>query len=235
MFVMMCSRRTWHLPVIAVLAALIATGSSSTTPQPTAISVPVKADWHGIDGFWSPVTLRIGTIPQQVDLLVSTASQETLVVGTAGCDVTDTECFAKRGRLFDINSSTTWEGQGNYTLGLDPQLGFDDNGVYGYDNIALNDVISVPSQIVGVINFSTTDYWLGFFGLGVEPTNFTNIDKPSFLDSIVQNQSLVPSHSYGYTAGAHYRKLRVPRRRSVFVADLSRIWEGPCITDLGWL
>lgn len=207
----MCSGRTSYLSVTVVLAALIATGTPATTPQPTAISVPVKADWYGIDGFWSPVSLRIGTFPQQVDLFVSTASQETLVVGKAGCDVTDTECFAKRGRLFDISSSTSWEGQGNYTLGLDPQLGVNDDGVYGYDNIALNDVISVPSQIVGVMNSNTTECWLGFFGLGVEPTNFTTIDKPSFLDSIVQNQSLVPSHSYGYTAGAHYRKLRDPK------------------------
>ena len=208
---MMCLGRIRHLLVTAVLAGRFATGTSANTPQPTAISVPVKATWYGIDGFWSPVSVRIGTFPQQVDLFVSTASQETLVIGTAGCDVSDTECFAKRGRLFNYSSSTSWEGLQDYTLGLDSQLGFDGNGTYGYDNIALSDVISVPSQTVGVINFNTTDYWLGFFGLGVEPTNFTNIDKPSFLDSMVENQSLVPSHSYGYTAGAHYRKLRSPR------------------------
>jgi hypothetical protein len=208
---MMCLGRIRHLLVTAVLAGRFATGTSANTPQPTAISVPVKATWYGIDGFWSPVSVRIGTFPQQVDLFVSTASQETLVIGTAGCDVSDTECFAKRGRLFNYSSSTSWEGLQDYTLGLDSQLGFDGNGTYGYDNIALSDVISVPSQTVGVINFNTTDYWLGFFGLGVEPTNFTNIDKPSFLDSMVENQSLVPSHSYGYTAGAHYRKLPFPR------------------------
>ncbi len=207
----MCLGRIRHLLVTAVLAGRFATGTSANTPQPTAISVPVKATWYGIDGFWSPVSVRIGTFPQQVDLFVSTASQETLVIGTAGCDVSDTECFAKRGRLFNYSSSTSWEGLQDYTLGLDSQLGFDGNGTYGYDNIALSDVISVPSQTVGVINFNTTDYWLGFFGLGVEPTNFTNIDKPSFLDSMVENQSLVPSHSYGYTAGAHYRKLPFPR------------------------
>lgn len=206
----MCLGRIRHLFVTAVLAGRFASGTSANTPQPTAISVPVKATWYGIDGFWSPVSVRIGTFPQQVDLFVSTASQETLVIGTAGCDVSDTECFAKRGRLFNISSSTSWEGLQDYTLGLDSQLGFDGNGTYGYDNIALSDVISVPSQTVGVINFNTTDYWLGFFGLGVEPTNFTDIDKPSFLDSMVENQSLVPSHSYGYTAGAHYRKLRSP-------------------------
>lgn len=90
-------------------------------------------------------------------------------------------------------------------LGLDPQLGFNGDGMYGFDNISLSDNISVPSQVVGVIN--TTDYWLGLFGLGVEPTNFTSNDKPTFLDSMVEIMSLIPSHSYGYTAGAYYRKL----------------------------
>lgn len=91
-------------------------------------------------------------------------------------------------------------------LGLDPQLGFTGDGKYGFDNISLSEGISVPSQVVGVIN--TTEYWLGFFGLGVEPTNFTSADKPTFLDSMVETMSLIPSHSYGYTAGAYYRKLR---------------------------
>ena len=113
-------------------------------------------------------------------------------------------CQIKRGGLFQSNESSTWQSVGFFELGLDPQLGFGDYGDYGYDNIALDDQTSVPSQIIGVIN--STDYWLGFLGLGVKPTNFTSQDKPTFLDSIVENQSLVPSHSYGYTAGAYYRR-----------------------------
>ena len=68
----------------------------------------------------------------------------------------------------------------------------------------LDEEIIVPSQIVGVIN--TTDHWLGFFGLGTAITNFTGASKLSFLSSLVENQSLIPSHSYGYTAGAYSRK-----------------------------
>ena len=151
------------------------------------------------------MSIRVGTPPQWVDLFVSTASQETWVVGNGGCDGTS-ECLTKRGGVFQSNESSTWADQGPFTLGLDPQLGFSGNAIYGFDNISLSDSVSVPSQVVGVIN--TTEYWLGFFGLGVEPTNFTSADKPTFLDSMVEDMSLIPSHSYGYTAGAYYRKFR---------------------------
>lgn len=194
--------------ITAVLASFVATAYTASTPHPTAISVPVRTNWYGLDGIWSPVSVRVGSPPQWVDVFVSTACQETWVVGPGGCDGT-AQCATERGGLFYPNESKTWEDQGSYALGLDTQLGFDGNGVYGFDDIAFNDQISVPSQMIGVIN--TTDDWLGFFGLGVEPTNFTSADKPTFLDSIVENQSLVPSHSYGYTAGAHYSKFPVSK------------------------
>lgn len=61
-------------------------------------------------------------------------------------------------------------------------------------------------------------------GLGITPTNFssgatatnssngtpapnlTNIDQKTFLSSLVETNDLIPSHSYGYTAGAYHRK-----------------------------
>lgn len=106
--------------------------------------------------------------------------------------------------MFSKNLSTTREEQGFYGLGLDPQLGFGGSADYLFDSIALSDQISVPSQVIGVTN--TTEYWLGLFGLGIKPSNFTNVEKKTFLASMVENQSLIPSHSYGYTAGAYYRK-----------------------------
>lgn len=182
---------------------LTAIADKAASAEPSALSLPVRTDWLGYDGNWSPVSIRVGTPPQWVDVFVSTASQETWVVGSGGCDGTQ-KCRTERGGIFESNASSTWEDQGPFTLGLDPQLGFDGDGIYGFDSLALSDQISVPCQVVGVIN--TTDYWLGFFGLGVKPTNFTSADKPTFLASMVENQSLIPSHSYGYTAGAYYRK-----------------------------
>ena len=191
------------VPVILTIVCLNAVALATAAAKPSPVSIPVRTDWFGYDGNWSPVSVRVGTPPQWVDLFVSTASQETWVVGNGGCDGT-TECLTKRGGVFHSNESSTWDNQGPFLLGLDPQLGFIGDGIYGFDNISLSDSVSVPSQVVGVIN--TTDYWLGFFGLGVEPTNFTSANKPTFMDSMVETLSLIPSHSYGYTAGAYYRK-----------------------------
>ena len=188
------------------LLCRLATANTATSQYPQAVSVPVRNNWYGLDGLWSPVSVRLGTPPQWVDLFVSTAGQETLVVGSGGCDVSDDKCPKARGGLFESNDSSTWGDLGAYKMGLEPELGFeDDDAIYGLDSIAFSDQLSVPSQFIGV--FNSTDYFLGFFGLGVQPTNFTSTDQRTFLDSMVENKSLIPSHSYGYTAGAHYRKL----------------------------
>lgn len=206
LLIAMMSSSTWCRVFcnLAVLVSLFSTANTAAPQHPTAVSVPVRSNWYGLDGLWSPVSVRVGMSPQWVDLFVSTAGQETLVVGSAGCDPSDTKCPPARGGLFYSNKSSTWVDQGTFGLGLDPQLGFDGDGLYGLDSIALDDKLSVPSQIVAVLN--TTDYFLGFFGLGVQPTNITSTDQPTFLASMVENKSLIPSHSYGYTAGAHYRK-----------------------------
>ncbi len=197
------SGRNSLLPILLIIICFDVIILTTAAPKPSAVSIPVRTDWFGYDGNWSPVSVRVGTPPQWVDLFVSTASQETWVIGNGGCDGT-TECLTKRGGVFQTNESSTWADQGPFVLGLDPQLAFGGVGIYGFDNISLSDSVSVPSQVVGIIN--TTEYWLGLFGLGVEPTNFTSVDKPTFLDSMVETMSLIPSHSYGYTAGAYYRK-----------------------------
>ena len=212
--------RSRGLCTLAVLVGFIVTARAVTSQYPKAVAVPVRTKFFGLDGNWSPVSVRLGTPPQWVDLFVSTASQESLVIGPGGCDTSDAQCPNERGGLFLSNESSTWNPQGAYGLGLDPQLGFDGDAIYGLDSIAFGDQISVSSQIVGVIN--ATEYFLGFFGLGVQPTNFTSADQPTFLDSMVENKSLVPSHSYGYTAGAYYRKSCIPKASSISQLTLSR-------------
>ena len=217
--------------VFCILPGLSAVAKATTSQHPTAISVPVRSNWYGLDGLWSPVSVRVGTSPQWVDLFVSTAGLETLVVGSGGCDPSDTKCPTARGGLFASNQSSTWVDQGAFGLGLDPQLGYDGDGVYGLDSIAFDDKTSVPSQIVAVVN--TTEYFLGYFGLGVQRTNITSADQPTVLASMVENKSLIPSHSYGYTAGAHYRKCEIRTPCSIRWLIFSRPQEYSCIVDTG--
>ena len=87
-------------------------------------------------------------------------------------------------------------------MGYSVERGYEGTGDYGFDTIALSDQIGVPSQVVGIINDTVT--LVGSLGLGVKETNFTNEQKSSFL-STLRNQSLIPSRSYGFTAGAFYR------------------------------
>lgn len=87
---------------------------------------------------------------------------------------------------------------------MDLQLGDNGRGYYGLDTIELSDQIIVPDQVIAVIN--STEYWLGNIGLGAVQTNFTSQAINPFLSSLVENVSLIPSHSYGFTAGAYYRK-----------------------------
>lgn len=115
----------------------------------------------------------------------------------------DQTCKTLRGAIFDPKRSSTWNASSFYPLGLDPQLGFGEYGEYGYETVALGDQISVPSRVVGVVN--TTEYWLGFFGLGIGTVTYDSTKKATFLSTMVQ-VGLAPSRSYGYTAGAYYRE-----------------------------
>lgn len=60
----------------------------------------------------------------------------------------------------------------------------------------------LQKQIVAGIN--DTRYFTGFFGLGITTGNFQDTVVLSPLASLVEQVGVVPSHSYGYTAGAYY-------------------------------
>lgn len=90
-------------------------------------------------------------------------------------------------------------------MNFQPDLGVAGSADYGLDTISIGDAYSVPAQIVGILN--STEFLLGSLGLGVIPTNFTSNNQATFLSNMVENQSAIPSHSYGYTAGAYYREL----------------------------
>lgn len=96
-----------------------------------------------------------------------------------------------------------------FQLDLQQNLDYTGNGDFGFDSVGLGypggGGPSLTHQVVSGI--ATTDFWLGSFGLDPEPCNFTNFvdPQPSFLRSLY-NSSMIPSLSWGYTAGAVYRK-----------------------------
>ncbi|PBP28567.1 acid protease, partial [Diplocarpon rosae] len=178
----------------------------------------------GDDGLWSTFQIQVGTPGQTVRLLPGTsasAGSTIWVVIPPGCvDVNPTlaNCENERGYLFQSNLSTSWTTQGLqngvdgaiYSLNTfeESLLGKSGNGSYGYDIVNLGipgaGLPSLDSQVVAGI--WTDDFFLGSLGLSPVPFNFTNLNEPqpSMLSSLY-HQSLVPSRSWAYTAGAHYK------------------------------
>lgn len=184
--------------------------------RPAPVVFPPSQGFKGPDGEWSTFYLQIGTPPQIAEVQISTKSYQTIVVLPGGCISTDPiTCPSDRGGqrdLFNPNSSTSWKANtvvpnSTFTLNLNTRLGYNANGLYGYDKITLGidggGGPSLDQQIVAGIE--TKDFYLGFFGLNPRPTNFTTFNNPvpSFLTSLRESNE-IPSLSWGYTAGNAY-------------------------------
>ncbi|KAI1852504.1 hypothetical protein JX266_002682 [Neoarthrinium moseri] len=161
--------------------------------------------WYGVDGNWSSMGLFVGEPAQQVDVTVSTCLSEIWVVETTGCG-SSVLCETARGGLFDRRASNSWTSLGPWQLGLD-YLGQGGNGDYAMETVVVYDSVSrwqttLQKQVVAGIN--DTDYYTGFFGLGITPGRFGDTVAPSPISALVERDGTIPSHSYGYTAGAYY-------------------------------
>ncbi|KAL9000651.1 MAG: hypothetical protein Q9169_000687 [Polycauliona sp. 2 TL-2023] len=107
---------------------------------------------------------------------------------------------------FQFNQSSTWAMIGNHTLQGNLQLPDNATGVFGTDMVAAGPnpgaalISTTGSTVVGI---PAQPYYLGL--LGLRPSNSSRFDdsSPSFL-TILKAQNLIPSLSFGYTAGAAY-------------------------------
>lgn len=174
--------------------------------------------WDGNDGNWNTFIVQVGTPPQDFRILPSTSGQETWVLDPQGCTSSDSQsCPWQRGALpfngvvstgFQSNESSTWHDIGLYTLDAqEAELGYTGSGLFGFDTVALgnnSNTLSLEKQVVA--SLADKSYFLGEFGIGPKSINFTTFSDPipNFMSSLL-NQSMIPSLSFGYTAGASYR------------------------------
>jgi hypothetical protein len=140
------------------------------------------------------------------------------VVLPEGCTSSDPpNCGSLRGGQFAINQSSTWvqnnqTANGIFGLVAEDILGYSGNGLYGYDTVGLgypgSGVPTMDQQVVAGI--ATDDFYMGIFGLAPPPSNFTDYNHPvpSYMSNMKAN-NLIPSLSYGYTAGNQYRLNKV--------------------------
>ncbi len=106
------------------------------------------------------------------------------------------------------NSSSIWQPLSAYATGLKEPGMSPTNADYGLDSILLGRIggpspLQVDRALLAGIN--NTDYFLGFLGVGPIVGNFTGHQIRPLINQLVQELSAIPSHSFGYTAGASYR------------------------------
>ena len=105
--------------------------------------------------------------------------------------------------------SSTWRQQGEYQLSAVENPNITSYGLFGNDTIGLgsqgNAGPALQNQVIGGI--AAEQLWLGLFGVNPNPISFSssNPDQPSYIATLRQ-QNLIPSISYGYTAGNKYSK-----------------------------
>ncbi|KAK6597330.1 eukaryotic aspartyl protease [Botrytis cinerea] len=188
---------------------------------PSPLVIPASQYFDGDDGEWSSLALRVGSPAQDVRVLVSTNSPQTLVVLPLGCtsaaiSPVPSGCANARGGLFNNSLSNTWEDIGLFEInengvGFQADLGYSQSADFGLDSIGLGYVSgtngpTLDNQTIGAIA-TASPFYTGVFGLGTQPVNFTtvgNYSSESYFSSL-WSQSLIPSLAWSYTAGAKYR------------------------------
>lgn len=193
-------------------------GREPANNQPAPYVFPPSQEWFGNDGSWSTFVIRVGTPEQEFHILPATNTQETWVPLPQACPLSNLDtCVQSRGIAFGqssshpgftLNQSSTWAKEGIYNLLSEANLGYAGNGDYGFDNVSLGlDATGATLSHQVVAGIVTDDFWLGTFGLGPKPANFSDYNSPvpSYMTSLVE-KNIIPSLSYGYTAGAKHRK-----------------------------
>ena len=152
----------------------------------------------------------LGTPPQAVRLLPSITGYTVWAVLPQACqDSSISTCDFDRGGIFGPNQSSTWEGKGLFQLPLDAEhyLPFSGAANFGFDNVTLDwqgyGGMTLDHQVIA--GYVTEDFYIGALGLSPLSANITSFDDqyPSFV-STLRAGNHIPSHSYGYTAGASY-------------------------------
>lgn len=202
------------LPFILYFSQAVSVYAGVLVPRETTIPAPLAftpdENWDGIDGSWSSFTLRVGTPSQTVRVFPSWMSYQTWVIATQGCESSSdvSACASARGGTFNYSQSSTFEEIGIYSTWIEQNLGYIGNAEYGWDVVSLGGLgDGGPTQKNTTVGAVAVDaFYLGVFGLNPKPTNWTSYEdsSPSYMTQL-KDQKLIPSVSFGYTAGAPYR------------------------------
>lgn len=199
-------------------------------PIPRPQSLTPSGTFDGDDGRWSTFYINVAGDGngqgQNFRVLISTSSPVTIVPARSSWCSTD-ECAKNRGIMgtsgggaqalgFDTSNSQTWQPLGFYSLPVNSTYWFsrdvlllNRNDTLGADWGSTTVGLGMASKQSNTIDkqwVATSlieDYYLGSLGLSAGEVG---PDKAqTFFSSLASQTELIPSNSYGYTAGAAYR------------------------------
>ncbi|KAF2154051.1 acid protease [Myriangium duriaei CBS 260.36] len=210
-FFAVCSVVAADSPLNSLLSSRsLVSRQADVTQVVQPISFAPSQYWEGNDGPWSTFPLQIGVSPQLVRVLPSTSSYNNWAVAPGGCpSFYPSSCPVDRGGLYNANRSPSWTAFTSLALGQELALGYNTTAVFGFDQVTLgwhgSGGPSINNATVAYY-YDASEYFLGAFGLNPQSTNFSDGRGPhqSYLSSL-KYQNLIPSLSYGYTAGNRYR------------------------------
>lgn len=140
-------------------------------------------------------------------MLISTTLADTWVVRSDGCQSSQKTCKEDRGRTFDPAQSRTWKQLGNASLSVNQNLGPYVDGVAGNETLGMGFQGSGGPvlQQQSVVAYTSPDLNVGMFGLNPWALSLDAKARgqQSFLAGL-KNKSMIPSLSFGYTAGNQY-------------------------------
>lgn len=149
-------------------------------------------------------------------MLAATEVPETWIVDVLGCTSTTSttdakNCTEARGGVYNITASKSWNKKGLDQLGAEANLGYtvnSDNGDFGFDTLGVavsgGGNVSLDKQLLATL--ATPDFFLGNLGLAIRQHDFSDGTHALGFLSQLNTSNLIPSLSYGYTAGASYRR-----------------------------
>lgn len=139
-----------------------------------------------------------------MNLLASSSSSQLLLQAANGCPATIPDCAGDRGGLYNSTNSESWQGTGSGNVSLELNLGISVEAIYGTETVGIGS-ISLDTQTVSQIN--DIRYWIGTVGLHPwdEDSAANNTNKQDLISKLKEKGD-IPSLTFGYTAGAQYRK-----------------------------
>jgi hypothetical protein len=195
---------------------------------PSPYVLATSGSFEGNDGKWSTFNINIGddgtnkSNGQNFRVLISTSSSNILIPGqTSWCN--NDKCVNSRGIGFyngrqspGLQDTPSWKDAGIYAIPLPnwwiDTLSIDGNNgtgeILGIDYVGLGNS-SPDSPILTdqyVVKYLTKTFYLGSFGLAAGNSGPNGGAKPNFLENFDRSAHKIASRSYGYTAGAYYRK-----------------------------